>query len=90
MLTPFHLQQDHLVCFLAASLMLGVTDGTGPVPPDTSAFTDDEQDDFFAGKALLRTCVNTYAATETGLAPEVRFFVHHRGTRYTHLTLRIS
>ncbi|ORY88760.1 glycoside hydrolase [Leucosporidium creatinivorum] len=64
-------KQDHLVCFLAASLMLGVTDGTGPVPPDTSSFTDDQQDDFFAGKALLRTCVNTYVATKTGLAPEI-------------------
>lgn len=52
--------------------MLGVTEGRGPLPPDTSAFTDDQTDDFFAGKALLRTCVDTYTSTKTGLAPEVR------------------
>lgn len=52
--------------------MLGVTGGRGPVPPTYSAFTEIETDDFFAGRSLIKTCVDTYSATKTGLAPEVR------------------
>lgn len=65
-------QQDHLVCFLGGSLLLGVTGGRGPVPPDVSSFTAVETDDFYVGASLIRTCVETYTATKTGLAPEVR------------------
>lgn len=74
-------KQDHLVCFLGASFLLGVTEGRGPVPPNRDAFSDTQTDDFFSGTALIRTCVDTYSQTKTGLAPEVRlsrWLVHLR------------
>ncbi|GAA5828288.1 hypothetical protein JCM3770_004951, partial [Rhodotorula araucariae] len=65
-------KQDHLVCFLGATLLLGATDGNRlPVPPDEAGFTDAQLDDWYAGKALIRTCVDTYLHSKTGLAPEV-------------------
>ncbi|GAA5855970.1 hypothetical protein JCM8547_000435 [Rhodosporidiobolus lusitaniae] len=64
-------KQDHLVCFLGASLLLGVTEGAGPLPPDESTFTDSQIDDWYAGKALIKTCVDTYTSSKTGLAPEI-------------------
>ncbi|GAA5979464.1 hypothetical protein JCM11641_005403 [Rhodosporidiobolus odoratus] len=68
-------KQDHLVCFLGASLLLGVTEAAGPLPPDESAFTDAQADDWYAGRALIKTCVDTYTSSKTGLAPEiVNFF----------------
>lgn len=74
-------QQDHLVCFLGATFLLGVTEGTGSLPPDESKFTESQYDDWYAGKALIKTCVDTYFSSKTGLAPEVRplpFFVPPR------------
>ncbi|BGP14426.1 hypothetical protein JCM10213_004549 [Rhodosporidiobolus nylandii] len=68
-------KQDHLVCFLGASLLLGATEATAPLPPDESLFTDEQTDDWFTGKALIKTCVDTYTSSKTGLAPEiVNFF----------------
>ncbi|GAA6000206.1 hypothetical protein JCM10207_007905 [Rhodosporidiobolus poonsookiae] len=64
-------KQDHLVCFLGASLLLGVTEAAGPLPPDESTFTDAQTDDWFAGKALIKTCMDTYLSSKTGLAPEI-------------------
>ncbi|BGP54276.1 hypothetical protein JCM8202_000709 [Rhodotorula sphaerocarpa] len=71
-------KQDHLVCFLGATLLLGVTDGnTLPVPPDESTFTAAQREDWYLGKQLTKTCVDTYFASKTGLAPEiVNFFTH--------------
>ncbi|CEQ42240.1 SPOSA6832_04020 [Sporobolomyces salmonicolor] len=63
---------NHLVCFLPASLLLGTTLAQSPLPPDESAFDERQTDDWFAGKELLRTCVDTYVRSKTGLAPEVR------------------
>ncbi|GAA5950758.1 hypothetical protein JCM8115_004964 [Rhodotorula mucilaginosa] len=71
-------KQDHLVCFLGATLLLGVTDGnTLPVPPDESQFDEHETDDWYLGKQLIRTCVDTYVETKTGLAPEIVYFHTH-------------
>ncbi|KAK4050154.1 mannosyl-oligosaccharide alpha-1,2-mannosidase [Microbotryomycetes sp. JL201] len=64
-------KQDHLVCFLGGLFMLGVTEGTGPVPPLESTFIEAQADDFYAGKGLIRGCMDTYASTRTGLAPEI-------------------
>lgn len=52
--------------------MLGVTEGRGQVPPIESVFTETQSDDFFAGKGLIKGCMDTYASSKTGLAPEVR------------------
>ncbi|GAA5891356.1 hypothetical protein JCM6882_004669 [Rhodosporidiobolus microsporus] len=67
-LTP---KQDHLVCFLGATFLLGVTEAAGPFPPDESTFSDAQTDDWYAGKALIKTCVDTYTSSKTGLAPEI-------------------
>lgn len=66
-------QQDHLVCFLGATFLLGASDAnTLPLPPDESTFSESQLDDWVAGKGLIRTCVDTYTSSKTGLAPEVR------------------
>ncbi|KAI5481705.1 mannosyl-oligosaccharide alpha-1,2-mannosidase, glycoside hydrolase family 47 protein [Pseudohyphozyma bogoriensis] len=64
-------KQDHLVCFLGGSLLLGVTEGYGPLPPDRASFSEDESDDFIAGVGLIKGCMDTYQQTKTGLAPEI-------------------
>ncbi|GAA5998370.1 glycoside hydrolase family 47 protein [Rhodotorula paludigena] len=79
-------KQDHLVCFLGASLLLGATDSNRlPVPPDESLFTDAQLDDWYAGKALIKTCVDTYTSSKTGLAPEiVNFYTSPAEARRNH------
>ncbi|GAA6025092.1 hypothetical protein JCM11491_004778 [Sporobolomyces phaffii] len=69
-------KQDHLVCFLSASLLLGVS--TSPdlarslaLPPLEEEFSEQAHDDWYLGKELLRTCVDTYFSSKTGLAPEI-------------------
>ncbi|BGP38422.1 mannosyl-oligosaccharide alpha-1,2-mannosidase [Rhodotorula kratochvilovae] len=71
-------KQDHLACFLGGTLLLGATDGNRlAVPPDEASFSDAQLDDWYAGKALIRTCVDTYTKSKTGLAPEiVNFYTH--------------
>jgi hypothetical protein len=64
-------KQDHLVAFLGASLLMGVTEGTGPVPPDQAAFSPTQADDFYAGQQLIRTFVATYTGSKTGLGAEI-------------------
>ncbi|KAJ7473943.1 glycoside hydrolase family 47 protein [Mycena latifolia] len=75
------LKQDHLVCFLGGSLMLGAT-ATGAltqpvsVPPKVEELTSVGQRDWTTGVNLIETCVDTYR-TASGLAPEI---VHFRET----------
>ena len=62
-------KQDHLVCFLGGSLMLGATTtGTKSpvsVPPDLTQLSEDAQADWKLGEALIETCVDTYTASAT-------------------------
>lgn len=51
--------------------MLGVTEGLTKLPLDTSKFTEEENDNFYVGMNLIKTCMKTYSQTKTGLAPEV-------------------
>ncbi|GAA5879470.1 hypothetical protein JCM16303_003213 [Sporobolomyces ruberrimus] len=83
-------KQDHLVCFLSASLLLSAS--TSPdlsaslaLPPLESEFSERDQDDWYLGKELLRTCVDTYFSSKTGLAPEIVNFhtPHNARTRPT-------
>ena len=77
-------KQDHLVCFLGGAMMLGSTstiDIFGDVskrllPPISDVATGDETDreDWRLGHELVRTCMDTYAKTKTGLSPEIAFF----------------
>ncbi|KAG8691667.1 mannosyl-oligosaccharide alpha-1,2-mannosidase [Ceratobasidium sp. 423] len=67
-------KQDHLVCFLGGSLLLGVTDGGRMrVPPDTSKFNEREGRDWTTGIKLIEGCMETHE-TATGLAPEIAHF----------------
>ncbi|KIP02174.1 glycoside hydrolase family 47 protein [Phlebiopsis gigantea 11061_1 CR5-6] len=71
-------KQDHLVCFLGGSLMLGATltgATTHPVsiPPHASQLTREGKRDWINGVELIRTCMKTHD-TQTGLAPEIVHF----------------
>ncbi|EGG12305.1 family 47 glycoside hydrolase, partial [Melampsora larici-populina 98AG31] len=63
-------KQDHLVCFLGGSLMLGVTEGQ-PINTIPKEMNEDQNEDWEIGKELIKTCVDTYEKTFTGLAPEI-------------------
>ncbi|KAF9042257.1 glycoside hydrolase family 47 protein [Panaeolus papilionaceus] len=75
-------KQDHLVCFLAGSLMLGATT-TGAtvnrpsIPPKASELTATGLRDWQLGEELLQTCLHTYE-TATGLSPEIAHFFHDK------------
>ncbi|PPQ73267.1 hypothetical protein CVT26_015225 [Gymnopilus dilepis] len=71
-------KQDHLVCFLGGSLMLGATTtglvGTSvSVPPLPDELTETGQRDWKLGYELIETCMDTHK-TATGLAPEIVHF----------------
>ena len=58
-------KQDHLVCFLGGSLMLGATT-TGAmvdhvsIPPRTGELTDQGERDWLTGVELINTCMATH------------------------------
>ncbi|KAL6307730.1 glycoside hydrolase [Sparassis latifolia] len=71
-------KQDHLVCFLGGSLMLGaVTTGAVvqpvSVPPLAGELSEQGKRDWTAGIELVRTCMKTHE-TATGLSPEIVHF----------------
>jgi len=70
-------KQDHLVCFLGGSLMLGATtaDPSEPVstPPLPEELTYIGRRDWKNGVELTRTCMKTHE-TKTGLSPEIVHF----------------
>ncbi|KAG2153531.1 glycoside hydrolase family 47 protein [Suillus bovinus] len=71
-------KQDHLVCFLGGSLMLGATTSGAlvhnvSIPPRTDELTDDGKRDWLTGVELVNTCMATHD-TQTGLAPEIAHF----------------
>jgi hypothetical protein len=83
-------KQDHLVCFLGGSYMLGaanpadehaqkssqVKDNGDTTPPLSSPqqLSPLAQEDVSVGHELIRTCVDTYTGTSTGLAAEITMF----------------
>ncbi|KAJ7016913.1 glycoside hydrolase family 47 protein [Mycena alexandri] len=72
------LKQDHLVCFLGGSLMLGATTAgarTRPVsvPPRIEELSPVGRRDWTTGVGLIETCVDTYR-TASGLSPEIVHF----------------
>ncbi|KAJ7726561.1 glycoside hydrolase family 47 protein [Mycena maculata] len=90
-----HHKQDHLVCFLAGSLMLGATTagargGAGrisippkerhvSVPPKAGELTDRGQRDWDVGVRLVEGCMETHR-TATGLSPEIAQFRSQENT----------
>lgn len=82
-------KQDHLVCFLGGSYMLGALhtqeeertsggDAIQVMPAYPLSALDDlsplAQEDWTVGHELIRTCVETYRGTKTGLAAEITMF----------------
>ncbi|KAH7886293.1 glycoside hydrolase family 47 protein [Phlebopus sp. FC_14] len=71
-------KQDHLVCFLGGSLMLGATTSGAlvdhvSVPPLPHELSPQGKRDWLLGAELIKTCMATYD-TRTGLAPEIVHF----------------
>jgi len=68
-------KQDHLVCFLGGSLLLGATEAHGTLPPvfDSQDAPDTKQRDWQSGLDLIESCMETHR-TATGLAPEIAMF----------------
>ncbi|KAJ8095049.1 mannosyl-oligosaccharide alpha-1,2-mannosidase [Marasmius tenuissimus] len=71
-------RQEHLVCFLAGSLMLGATSvhsttGKVSVPPTRDELSKDGWRDWNTGVELLEGCMRTHE-TRTGLSPEIAAF----------------
>ncbi|KAG6878225.1 hypothetical protein C0992_008440 [Termitomyces sp. T32_za158] len=74
-------KQDHLVCFIGGSFMLGaITCGANAppvsVPPRDQELTEDARRDWKTGMAFIETCMDFYKGTATGLAPEIVHFGH--------------
>lgn len=57
-------KQDHLVCFLGGSLILGVTEG-GRRQPDWYGPDPSDREDYEYGKGIIESCVRTYQDTAT-------------------------
>lgn len=58
-------KQDHLVCFLGGSLMLGAASSTAKVehvsiPPRANELTPEGTRDWRTGVELTRTCMKTH------------------------------
>ncbi|KAG7530912.1 hypothetical protein FFLO_04735 [Filobasidium floriforme] len=67
-------KQDHLVCFLGGSMLLGVASAYPNNQPVWSQLTPSQKIDYAAGKGLIETCVNTYEGNPTGLGAEIVMF----------------
>lgn len=66
-------KQDHLVCFLGGSLLLGITEG-GHRDIDWNNLNVQDNEDFVVGTGLIESCVNTYQSA-SGLGSEIVMFV---------------
>ncbi|KAG0296924.1 mannosyl-oligosaccharide alpha-1,2-mannosidase [Dissophora globulifera] len=70
-------KMDHLVCFLGGTMALASTSGQ-PLDDATfprSSFSAVEEDNFKIGEELTESCYEMYHQTETGLAPEIVYWV---------------
>lgn len=71
-------KQDHLVCFLGGTMMLGAAASLpGPLAPPRTARNASRAalEDWRVGHELTRACVDTYARSRTGLGAEIVFFL---------------
>lgn len=60
-------------------MLLGVTEGKKCLGAgDVEGLSERQEEDWIIGKELIRTCVDTYEKTATGLAPEIVHFVQKR------------
>ncbi|KAG0205917.1 mannosyl-oligosaccharide alpha-1,2-mannosidase [Mortierella sp. GBA30] len=78
-------KMDHLVCFLGGTMALSATEGR-PLDEETlprSGFSPLQEQDFRMGEELTEACYEMYNQTETGLAPEIVYWVHKEGQTST-------
>ncbi|KAG0263552.1 mannosyl-oligosaccharide alpha-1,2-mannosidase [Mortierella polycephala] len=71
-------KMDHLVCFLGGNMALSSTLGRS-FDNETftrSTFSPLEEEDFKMGEELTESCYEMYNQTETGLAPEIVYWIH--------------
>ncbi|KAJ9113514.1 hypothetical protein QFC20_001865 [Naganishia adeliensis] len=66
------MKQDHLVCFLGGSFLLGITEG-GRKHIDWRTLDDKDHLDYLAGTGIIDSCTESYN-TATGLGPEIVMF----------------
>ncbi|KAF9155382.1 mannosyl-oligosaccharide alpha-1,2-mannosidase [Linnemannia schmuckeri] len=71
-------KMDHLVCFLGGTMALSSTEGKtlNKLTFPRSKFSKVEEEDFKIGEDLTEACYEMYRQTETGLAPEIVYWVH--------------
>ncbi|BEJ12701.1 hypothetical protein CspHIS471_0211610 [Cutaneotrichosporon sp. HIS471] len=72
-------KQDHLVCFLGGSFLLGVTEGNTR-DLDWHALDPRDMEDLVVGRGIVESCVETYN-TPSGLGPEIAMFVRQHEDR---------
>ncbi|KAG0346822.1 hypothetical protein BG004_000743 [Podila humilis] len=73
-------KMDHLVCFLGGTMALSSAEGHSldPTTFPRSRFSTLEEQDFKIGEELTESCREMYHQTETGLAPEIVYWVANK------------
>ncbi|KAF9948906.1 mannosyl-oligosaccharide alpha-1,2-mannosidase [Mortierella alpina] len=73
-------KMDHLVCFLGGTMALSSTEGHSLEEEKfpRSGFSQLQEADFRMGEELTEACYEMYNQTETGLAPEIVYWVHKK------------
>ncbi|KAI5453329.1 mannosyl-oligosaccharide alpha-1,2-mannosidase [Naganishia albida] len=66
------MKQDHLVCFIGGSFLLGITEG-GRKHINWKNLDDRDRLDYLAGTGIIDSCLESYN-TATGLGPEIVMF----------------
>ncbi|KAF2706131.1 glycoside hydrolase family 47 protein [Pleomassaria siparia CBS 279.74] len=69
-------KMDHLVCFLPGSIALGVTNGLSEAEAKRlPSWTAEKAQQMKLARELTKTCWTMYKVTQTGLAPELVWFI---------------
>ena len=74
-------KQDHLVCFLGGTMMIGAAaNSTGMLRPPRTRYGSSKAiiEDWRVGHEITRSCVDTYLSAQSGLSPEIAFFDPHK------------
>lgn len=73
-------KMDHLVCFLGGTMALASTEGKclNPTLFPRSRLDRVQEEEFKIGEELTEACYEMYRQTETGLAPEIVYWVQNQ------------
>ena len=71
-------KMDHLVCFMPGTIALATTGGQ-PLPQARRdrSWGSEQEEDLLLAEALMKTCMNMYTVTPSGLAGEITYFNIH-------------